>query len=87
MGYLYKEGFTCFARGEMSNKISENERRIIYLSVLVVIVLALLLGLSNNQTYSLVAVLFIVIVAIGNVVYFYGRMRGKPEENKAGAEK
>jgi F0F1-type ATP synthase assembly protein I len=71
----------------MSNKISENERRIIYLSVLVVIVLALLLGLSDNQTYSLVAVLFIVIVAIGNVVYFYGRMRGKPEVNKAGAEK
>ncbi len=69
----------------MSNKISENERRIVYLSVLVVVVLAILLGLSNDQTYSIVAVLFIIIVVIGNVVYFYGRMRRKPEVKKAGA--
>ena len=68
----------------MSNRISENERRIIYLSVFVVIMLAIFFGLSNDQTYSIIAVLLIVIIAIGNVVYIYGRMRRKPEEKKAG---
>jgi undecaprenyl pyrophosphate phosphatase UppP len=73
-----------FARVEMSNKMSENERRIVYLSVLVVAVLAILLGLSNDQTYSAVTVLFIVIIVIGNIIYFYRRMKRTPEEKKAG---
>ncbi len=70
----------------MSNKMSENERRIVYLSVLVVAVLAILLGLSNDQTYSAVTVLFIVIVVIGNIIYFYRRMKRKPEEKKVGTD-
>ena len=57
----------------MSNKMNKNERRIIYLPCFVVIVLTILLGLSNNQSYSLVSVLFI-IIAIGNIVYFYWKM-------------
>jgi heme/copper-type cytochrome/quinol oxidase subunit 2 len=66
--------------------MSENERRIVYLSMLVVAVLAILLGLSNDQTYSAVTVLFIVIVVIGNIIYFYRRMKRKPEEKKAGTD-
>ena len=64
----------------MSNKVSENESRIIYLSLFVIIVLAILLGLSNDQIYSSVVVFLIVIVIIGNVIYFYGRIRLRPEE-------
>jgi lipoprotein signal peptidase len=77
-------GVQVASLGEMSNRISENERRIIYLSVFVIIMLTILFGLHNDQTYSIVAMLLIVIVAIGNIVYIYGRMRRKTEEKKAG---
>jgi len=60
-------------------KVIENESSIIYLSLFVIIVLAILLGLSNDQIYSSVVVFLIVIIIIGNVVYFYGRMRLRPE--------
>ena len=64
----------------MLKKVIENERSIIYLSLFVIIVLVILLGLSNDQIYSSVVVFLIVIVILGNVIYFYGRMRLRPEE-------
>jgi hypothetical protein len=86
LGLTVKRGFHVVCLSRMSNKMSENERRIVYLSVLVVVVLAILLGLSNDQTYSAVTVLFIVIVVIGNIIYIYRRMKHKPEEKKAGTD-
>jgi hypothetical protein len=60
---------------DLSNKVSENDRRIISTSVVAVILLATLLELSNDQTYSLVFMFFLIIVVIGNLVYFFGRIR------------
>lgn len=56
--------------------ISENERRILYLSLFLIIVLALVIHLTPDQMTSVLAVFFVAVIAVGNIIYLYGR-RGK----------
>ncbi len=65
--------------GEMKPRISDTERRLIYLSLIVIVALAVLMQYGLQDTYSLVALLIIVVVAIGNIVYIYNRSRKKVE--------
>ena len=65
--------------GEMKPRISDTERRLIYLSLIVIVVLAVLMQYGLQDIYSLVALFIIVVVAIGNIVYLYNRSRKKVE--------
>lgn len=59
----------------MSERMEENERRVLYVSLLIIAVLAVALRLTDDQSYSLVAVAFIVVIALGNIAYLYTRPR------------
>ncbi|MCX6648735.1 MAG: hypothetical protein NTV61_05030 [Candidatus Bathyarchaeota archaeon] len=59
----------------MSLSISENERRVLYLSLFLIILLALVIQLTSDQVYSLLALLFLGVIAVGNIVYLYSRRR------------
>ncbi len=63
--------------GGMKPRISDTERRLIYLSLIVIVALAVLMQYGLQDTYSPVALLIIVVVAIGNIVYLYNRSRKK----------
>jgi accessory gene regulator protein AgrB len=55
--------------------ISENERRILYLSLFLIIILALIIHLTTDQLTSLGALFFVVVVALGNMTYLYSRRK------------
>lgn len=59
----------------MAVNISENERRVLYLSLLLIILLAVVMQFTQDQMYSLFALLFLGVVAVGNIIYFYTRRR------------
>ena len=59
----------------MSSNISENERRVLYLSLFIIVLLAIILQFTSDQTYSLLALLFLGVIAIGNIVYIYTRLK------------
>jgi lipoprotein signal peptidase len=59
----------------MSSNISENERRVLYLSLFIIVLLAIILQFTSDQTYSLLALLFLGVIAIGNIVYIYTRSK------------
>ena len=59
----------------MSVNISENERRVLYLSLLLMILLAVMMELTKDQTYSLLALFVLGVVAVGNIIYYYSRRR------------
>ena len=61
-------------------KKEENTPRLIYLSLLVVIVLALLAHQSIQVTISTASLLMIVLIAIGNIVYLHSRSRKSTAE-------
>lgn len=56
-------------------KMGENTRRIIYLSLVIIVALAVLEHLTAGQTYSIAALFLIVIVALGNISYLHSRFR------------
>ncbi len=58
-------------------RISETERRIIYLSLILIVILAVLMNYTQDQTTSLVSLFFIVIIAIANIIYFASRRKSK----------
>ncbi len=58
------------------SSVSEGERRILYVSLFLIIVLAAVIHLSPDQLTSLAALFFVAVVAAGNIVYLYSR-RGK----------
>jgi len=49
--------------------------RIIYISLLVIVALAIATHLSTEKTSSLVTVFLIVIIALGNIGYLYRRFK------------
>ncbi len=57
------------------SKISENERRIIYASLFVIILLALLMQWTSDQLMSLGALFLVVFVALANIAYLYSRRK------------
>jgi len=62
--------------GGKKQRVSETELRLIYLSLIIIVVLAVLMQLD---IYSVGALFLIVIVAIANIVYFYNRSRKRAE--------
>ena len=61
----------------MKPRMSETERQLIYLSLIVIVVIAILMQYGLEETYSLLALFFIIVIAIGNIVYIYNRSRRK----------
>ena len=55
--------------------MGENTRRIIYLSVAVVLALGVLAHFTTGQVISSASLLVIVLVVIGNIGYLYSRSR------------
>lgn len=53
------------------------DRKIIYLSLLIIVVLALLSHLTAGQIYSLATVLLIIFIALGNIGYLYTKSKKK----------
>jgi hypothetical protein len=73
---MYKGRFPKTETGEnLSFNISENERRILYLSLFLIILLAVVMQLTQDQTYSLLAFFVLGVVAVGNLIYFYSRRK------------
>lgn len=73
---MYKERFRKTETGEIvAVNISENERRVLYLSLLLIILLAVVMQFTQDQMYSLFALLFLGVVAVENIIYFYTRRR------------
>jgi hypothetical protein len=56
-------------------KIGEKERRVIYVSLIVIVALGVLEHLAAGQIYSVAALFLIVIVALGNIGYLYSRFK------------
>jgi len=57
----------------MADQLGRVDRRIIYASLLIIIVLAAITRLSPEETYSIVAIFTIIIVALGNIGYLYSK--------------
>ena len=55
--------------------MGENTRRIIYLSVALVVALGLLAHFTTGQIISSASLLIIGLVVIGNIGYLYGRSK------------
>ncbi len=63
-----------YHRFNMSN-VSENERRILYISLFIIILLALFMQWTSDQLMSLGALFFVVVVALTNIAYLYRRRK------------
>jgi hypothetical protein len=60
---------------EISNKMTESERKILYASLFLIVIVAVILGLREDDIYSLISLFLIVVIAISNVLYFYTKMK------------
>ncbi len=49
--------------------------RILYLSLTLITVLAIVTNLTPDKTYSIVSVFLIVVIALGNIGYLYRRFK------------
>lgn len=63
--------------GVEQSKMSEAERQLLYLSLVVIVVLAILMQYGLAETYSILALFFIIVIAIGNIAYLYSRSKKK----------
>jgi hypothetical protein len=73
---VYKARIRKIGLGETTSiNISENERRILYISLFVIILLVVVMRLTQDQMYSLIALFVLGVVAVGNIIYFYRRRR------------
>jgi NADH:ubiquinone oxidoreductase subunit 3 (subunit A) len=63
----------------MAEKLEEIDYRIIYLSFLIIMFLAVAIHLSYQETQSLIALAFIILIALSNIGYLYSK-RKKPEK-------
>jgi uncharacterized membrane protein len=59
--------------GIAPGKIGNRERNLIYTSFVIVVVLALLMNAVAGTVYSLVPLLMIVLVVLGNILYLRGK--------------
>jgi lysylphosphatidylglycerol synthetase-like protein (DUF2156 family) len=62
-------------------KMEEKTRRLIYLSLLVVIVLAVLAHQTTQVTISAASLLLIVLIAISNIVYLHSKSKKSTTES------
>jgi len=58
-------------------RLSQIDRRIIYASLAIIMVLAVLGHLTTGETYSIATLLLIVFVALGNIGYLYSRSKNE----------
>ncbi len=56
-------------------KVGESERRIIYVSLFAIIVLAVFMQWTSDQLMSLGALFFVVVVALANIAYLYRKRK------------
>jgi predicted transporter len=59
----------------MTEKFSNIDHRIIFISLFIIIGLAVVSNLSREEIISVAAVYFIIVVAIGNIAYLYRWIR------------
>lgn len=59
----------------MGTRMGEKQRRVIYVSLIVIVALGVMEHLTAGQIYSIVALFLIVIVALGNIYYLYSRFK------------
>lgn len=66
----------------MAGKLEHLDPRILYLSLFIILILAVATHLNTDETISIVIVFLIVVIALGNVAYLYNtfkkRARGVP---------
>jgi len=63
----------------MVEKLGEIDYKIIYASLIIIMILAAALHLSSDETQSLLVLAFIVVIALGNIGYLFSK-RKKPEK-------
>jgi hypothetical protein len=56
-------------------RLMESERTIIYFSILMIVILAVLVNVTKQELFPLASVVIIVIIAISNVIYFYRKRK------------
>jgi hypothetical protein len=59
----------------MAKKLEQIDPRILYASLLIIMVLAIAINLSTEKVLSVAAMFIIVVVALGNIGYIYRRFR------------
>ncbi len=59
----------------MAEKLETMDPRIIYASLLAITILAIVMHLTSEKTYSLLTVLLIVVVALGNIGYIARKLK------------
>ncbi|MFH0897863.1 MAG: hypothetical protein V1850_07470 [Candidatus Bathyarchaeota archaeon] len=59
----------------MAERLGEIKRRILIVSFFAIMVLAIVRHLSADQATSLFAVFLIILIALANIGYIYGRFR------------
>jgi len=59
----------------MVEQLERIDPRIIYLSLLIIVGLAILMHLSTDKTSSLLVVFLIIIIALGNIGYIARKLR------------
>jgi len=59
----------------MVEQLERIDPRIIYLSLLIIVGLAILMHLSTDKTSSLLVVFLIIIIALGNIGYVARKLR------------
>jgi hypothetical protein len=66
----------------LGEKISNIDRRIIYLSVILFVFASVFLNFTTSEFLSTAALAFVVILIIANIGYILSRLRGSPEHKK-----
>jgi len=64
---------------KMAERLEHINPQILYLFLVIIMVLAFLIHLSPDNTYSLVTLFLLIVVVLGNIGYLYNKFR-KPEQ-------
>jgi len=60
---------------KLGEKLEHLDPRILYLSLFIILFLAVATHLSADETVSIVFVFLIVVIALGNIAYLYSKFR------------
>ena len=71
-----KEGVKAIDKLNLVRQLGQiDPRRIIHLSVLIIISLGVIAQITKENIFSILTVFFIVIVALSNIGYFYSKVK------------
>lgn len=57
----------------LAKEIRDLDRRILYVSLIVIVIIGLLLNLTEIQINSALAIYLIILIALSNIAYLYTR--------------